>query len=126
MEPMQTTTLAPEIVEAVATVPNADERNWALFAHLGTLVLWLVAPIIVLLTKAKESAFVRQQALESLNFQITLLIACLVAVALSFVGIGFFLFPVIGIGALVLVLLGSVRSYQGVAFRYPLTIRLVR
>ena len=59
MEPTSTTTPGAQIVEAVAPVPTADERNWALFAHLGTLVLWVIAPIVVLFTKGKESAFVR-------------------------------------------------------------------
>jgi uncharacterized Tic20 family protein len=116
----------PQIVEATKPVPSSEERTWALFAHLGTLVLWVIAPIVALLTKGKESAFVRQQALESLNFQITLVIAFCIATALAFVGIGLFLYPVISVAGLVLILLASLRSYQGVAFRYPLTIRLFR
>jgi len=126
MEPTSTTTPSVQIVEAVAPVPTADERNWALFAHLGTLVLWVIAPIVVLFTKGKESAFVRQQALESINFQITVCFAFLIATALAFIAIGFFLYPVIGIGALVLICLASVRAYQGVPYRYPLTLRLIR
>lgn len=125
MEPTPTIP-GPQILEATRPIPCPEERTWALFAHLGTLVLWVIAPIVALLTKGKESAFVRQQALESLNFQITLVIAFCIATGLAIVGIGLFFYPVILLAGLVLVLLASVRSYQGVAFRYPLTFRLFR
>lgn len=116
----------PQIVEATKAAPSPEERNWALFAHLGTLVLWVIAPIVALLTKGKESAYVRQQALESLNFQITWVIGFCIATALFFVGIGLFFYPVLLVAGWVLILLASVRAYQGVAYRYPLTLRLVR
>ncbi len=125
MEPTPTIP-GPQIAEATRPIPSSEERTWALFGHLGTLVLWVIAPIVALLTKGKESAFVRQQALESLNFQITLAIALCIATALVFVGIGLFLYPVIFVAAWVLIFLASLRSYQGVAFRYPLTLRLFR
>ncbi len=121
---LQNATAPPgEIIEVVPVRPSEAERTWALAAHLGTLVLWIIAPLIALLTKGQDSAFVRAQAVESLNFQLTTLLALLASAALSMVGIGLLLLPTVVIGALLMVLWASVRAYQGRAFRYPMNIR---
>src|SRR5258707_15712982 len=61
--PPNTTAPPGQIIDVGPSRPNADERNWALAAHLGTLALWIIAPMSVLLTKGQESAFVRAQAI---------------------------------------------------------------
>jgi uncharacterized Tic20 family protein len=124
METSRTTLPTPQIVGATS-VPTAEERTWALGAHLGTIVIYFLAPLIVMLTKGKESGFVRAHAVESLNFQLTLIIALCVAAALSIVGIGLVLMPLIAIAALVLIVIASIRAYQGEKFRYPVNIRFI-
>ncbi len=114
-----------QIIEVAQVRPNAEERNWASAAHLGTLVLWVIAPIVVLLTKGQESAFVRAQAIESLNFQLTILLASLGCAALSMFEVGFLLFPAVAIGSLVLIVRATVRTYHGDPFRYPVNLRLI-
>ena len=59
-------------------MPTSEEKNWAIAAHVGVFVaawfaLGFLAPLLVMLVKGKDSAFVRRHAVESLNFQITLL-----------------------------------------------------
>jgi hypothetical protein len=122
-------------------VPTSEERNWALAAHIGSLVaawfaMGFLAPLIVLLVKGKESPFVRRHAVESLNFQLSLLIylvvGSIVSVVLFFLTFGLFLIILVpaavllGIGALVVIILASVKASQGEDYRYPLTIRIVR
>ena len=113
------------IIEVGATRPNAEERNWASAAHLGTLVLWVIAPIVVLLTKGQESAFVRAQAIESLNFQLTVLLVSLGSAALTMLEVGFLLLPAVAAGALVMIVWATVRTYRGDPFRYPVNLRLI-
>ena len=65
---------------------TADERTWGGAAHWSALIGAFVAmaflgPLIVLLAKGNTSPYVRQQAVESLNFQIT----CLIFGVVSFV-----------------------------------------
>jgi uncharacterized protein len=110
--------------------PSSEERTWALVAHVGTFVAAWVAmgflcPLVVLLVKGNESAFVRRNAVESLNFQISLLIYFAVGIVLAFVLIGFLLLPVIGVFALVTVILATVKASNGEDYRYPLCIRFV-
>ena len=59
--------------------PTQDELTWGSAAHWSALVAAFVAlaflgPLIVMLTKGNESAYVRRQAVESLNFQLSILI----------------------------------------------------
>jgi uncharacterized Tic20 family protein len=107
-----------------------DERTWGGAAHWSALVSAFVAlaflgPLLVLLIKGNESHYIRAQAVESLNFQITMLIAGLVAFVSLFVLVGFLLLPLVGIWWLVFTILGSVKSANGELYRYPMTIRMV-
>ena len=70
----------------------AQERNWAMAAHLSALVAiaglpfgHVLGPLIVYLVKGHESEFVGEHARASLNYQITIsilgIVAAIVAVA---------------------------------------------
>jgi uncharacterized Tic20 family protein len=109
---------------------TSEERNWAVAAHVGVFVAWLfalaiLAPLLVLLVKGKESPFVRSHAVESLNFQITSLIVGVVGVVLSFVIVGFFLLAGWFLFYVVVVIVATVAASNGREYRYPLTLRLV-
>lgn len=111
-------------------VPSQEERNWALAAHLGTFVaawfaMGFLAPLIIMLMKGNDSAFVRRHAVESLNFQISLLIYLVISFVLAFVLIGFLLMAVVGVFALVVIILATVKAANGEEYRYPLCIRMV-
>ena len=109
---------------------SAEERNWAMAAHIGSLVtawfaLGLIAPLLVLLIKGGRSPYIRCHAVESLNFQINALIYIVVCLVLMFILIGFVLIVVYGIFYLVCVITATVRASNGAEYRYPLTARLV-
>lgn len=113
-----------------ALVPTSEEKNWALAAHVGVFVAaWVamgfLAPLIVMLVKGKDSAYVRRHAVESLNFQISLLIYLAVSFVLAFVLIGFLLMAAVAIFALVVIILATIKAANGEDYRYPLCIRLV-
>jgi uncharacterized protein len=106
-----------------------EERNWAIAAHLGSIItagfaLGLVAPLVVLLVRG-SSPFVRRHAVESLNFQINAFVHSVVLIVLAFLLVGLPLLIAYGILYLVCVVRGSVRASHGRDFRYPLTVRLV-
>ena len=124
-----------------AGLSPSDERTWGMLSHLGALVVTLVSglgvlvPLVVLLTKGTQSPFVRRHALESLNFQITVLLmgvlGGIVAVvgAVVTLGLGLVVIVPVVLAYLVFVLvvqvLASVRANNGEDYRYPLTLRLV-
>jgi uncharacterized Tic20 family protein len=102
-----------------------------MLAHLLSIVaayvaLGFVAPLIVLLVFGPRSAFVRANAVESLNFNLSWLLYAVVAVILIVVGIGILILIALGLAYLVLIVVASFRANNGEFFRYPLTIRFIR
>ncbi len=112
--------------EAPAGSPSKDEKTWAMLAHLGAILFYFVAPLVVMLVQKDKLPFAEQQAKESLNFQITVAIAWVAAGALSAIGIGFLLFPVIGIGNLVFCIMAGMKANEGIAYEYPVALRLIK
>ena len=121
--------LAPSPVErpVVGTArpfPSSEERVWAMLSHWLALVTWIVGPGIIAVTKGRQSAFVRAQAIEALNFQLTwtlVLLAMPVIVVLT-LGIGAVLFGVVPI----LIIIGGFVALAGTTMRYPLCLRLIK
>ncbi len=107
-----------------------DERTWGGAAHWSALVgavrgAGLPGPLLVLLLKGSTSPYVRRQAVESLNFQLSMFIYGAISFVLVFVLVGFVLLAVVGVLWLVFTIIGSVRPADGEEYRYPLTIRMV-
>ena len=49
----------------------SDSRRWAALSHFGPLMLWFVGPLVIRLTVGTRDDFVRRNATEALNAQIT-------------------------------------------------------
>ncbi|HEX9780225.1 MAG TPA: DUF4870 domain-containing protein [bacterium] len=115
-----------------ASEPNQQARTWGLFCHLSALAGFLIplgnilGPLIVWLVKRQELPFVNDQGKEALNFQITVTLAMLGCLALTLVVIGVLLLPVVGILALVLTVVAAVKANGGLAYRYPVNLRLIK
>ena len=108
-----------------------DEKNWAMLCHLGGLVHFLpfgqiIVPMIIWMVKKEELPFVDDQGKEALNFQISMLIYYLICIPLIFIVIGIFLLAMLGLVNLILVILAAVKAQQGEAFRYPLSLNLIK
>lgn len=113
-------------------VPNKDERLWGMLCHLlafsGYIIPFgnVLAPLIIWMIKKDEMPFVNDQGKESLNFQLTMLIAVIVSAILIFVVIGFLLLGVLVIYQIVVVIMASIKANEGVRYRYPYTIRFIK
>ena len=113
-----------------------DSRNFALAAHLSALLsLFIgfpfVGPLVVYLVK-KDDPFVRRQAAEALNFNLSIMLyAAVLAIAgllllIVLVGILVWLLLIpLGIFWIVMVCIAASKAGQGADYRYPLTIRFV-
>ena len=124
---------------AMSGIP-AEERQWAMFAHLSAILTGLLTsgvgcflgPLIIWLVKKDTMPFVNDQAKEALNFNITLAIAFVVLIVVTMItfGIAIFLtFPlgvIIGLAGLVLQIMAGIKANEGVSYRYPFTLRLVK
>ncbi|HKE93070.1 MAG TPA: DUF4870 domain-containing protein [Povalibacter sp.] len=113
--------------------PGAEERNWAVFCHLAALLgtmAWgfgsILGPLIVWLIKKDSMPFVDDQGKESLNFQITVFLAGLVGLALVWLFIGIPLLIALAIADLVFIIIAAIKASEGVAYRYPINLRLIK
>ncbi|WP_447940213.1 DUF4870 domain-containing protein [Pseudoxanthomonas mexicana] len=112
--------------------PSAEEKQWALFAHLSSLVGVIIpfgsvlGPLVIWLIKKDTLPFVDDQGKEALNFNITVAIAFVISAILMLVVIGLFLMILVGIAWLVLTIMATIKASNGEAYRYPFTLRLIK
>src|SRR6476469_8907749 len=90
----------PAVDPQAGEMMDRNERMWGMFCHLAALAGYIgipfgnvIGPLVIWLIKKEDYPFVDDQGKESLNFQITILIAAFVAFLSAFVAIGFVLFP---------------------------------
>jgi len=113
---------------------SQNEKLWATICHLAGFALLIVylpfsniiAPLIVWLIKKDTSEFVRDQGREALNFQITMTICLLVAVALAFILIGIPLLVALLIFDIVMRIKAADRVSRSERYRYPFTFRFIK
>lgn len=102
-----------------------EEKLWAIAAHLGPLVLWVIAPLVVWLVFRDRSRFIDQHAKEALNMQISYTIYFVVSTISIILLVGIILLPVVGVAWLVLMIVATVKAANYEEYRYPLILRLV-
>ncbi len=120
--------------------PDKNQRMWVMLCHLSALAGLVVpvggnviGPLIVWLVKKDEIPMVDDQGKEALNFQISLTIYLFVLSAISgiltIIVIGFVLLIAVLIAVplfgLVMAIIASLEANRGIAYRYPLCIRLI-
>jgi hypothetical protein len=124
---------------------TSNDQLWAIFAHLGILVVGFFAPLIIMFMYAEKSKFVHRHAKESLNHQIAMIlytflwlfIAVLVGLAVGGVsqsaaaggitGYVMFLFGALALGIknMIVVILATLAASKYQHYRYPMSIRLI-
>ena len=134
---------------------STSERQWAAMAHVGALVLALLTSWfagfagmlgagLVYLVKRDDSAFVAGHAREALNFNLSMFIYAVVAIAIG-IALGAFtgltrglvllrtapaalllllVMAVVAVAWLVCSIIAAVKAWNGEPYRYPFTLRL--
>ncbi len=111
---------------------SKDAKTFGMLCHLSALAGYIIpfgniiGPLIFWQMKKNEFPFVDDQGKEALNFQITVMIAIIACIPLMFIIIGIPLMFVVGIGALILMIMAGLKANDGVAYRYPFTLRLIK
>jgi uncharacterized Tic20 family protein len=112
------------------TVPSQEGsgRTVAILAHLSGIFMGWLVPLVLFLVKKSEpgQSFAANNAREALNFQLTVFIAYVVCFVLSLVLIGIFLLWIVILGNLILCIIAAVKASNGVSYRYPLCLRLIK
>ena len=117
----------PETTDSSQTQEvSQNAKNMAVLCHLLGFFTCFIGPLVLWLIKKDDDPFIDQQGKEALNFQITVTIASIVAGFLTIICIGAILLPVIGIADLIFVIMACVKAGKGEAYRYPVSLRLIK
>jgi uncharacterized protein len=116
----------------VAGVPTQDERTWGMLAHLTAFSGFLIplgsviAPLIIWLIKRDQSEFVADQGKEALNFNISVVLAGVVCGILVWIFIGILLGVALFFYWLAMTIVAGIKANEGLRYRYPFTLRLIK
>lgn len=112
---------------------SKDARTWGMLCHLIALVGMLgngigfvLGPLVLWLVKKNDDPFIDEQGKEAVNFQLTMFLACLVALPLCLVLIGFLFIAAIAVFAIVFPIIAGIKANDGVHYRYPVSIRFIK
>jgi len=105
---------------------SQSAKNMAVLCHLLGFFTCFIGPLVIWLIKKDDDPFIDQQGKEALNFQITVTIAYVVGGVLSVICIGLLILAAVGILDIIFVIMACVASSKGEAYRYPVSIRLIK
>jgi hypothetical protein len=111
----------------------SEERTMGMLAHAIPLVamvvsagtLGFIASLVLYFIYKDRGPFVRENAVNSLNLQITTGIVLLISIPLMLILVGFLTFLAALVVAFVLHLIGAIKANRGEWWRPPMTLRLV-
>lgn len=122
---------------SIGPIPaSRAERQWGTACHLSALLvltgiplLNIIGPLVVWLLRKDRYAFVDDQGKEALNFQISITLYVMIALALTLTivlaPLTLPLLVVLAVFDIVMTVIATIKANDGVAYRYPLTLRLV-
>jgi hypothetical protein len=121
----------PAAGDYAGPAPDKDAKMWAMLSHISSIVAYFicmpfVGPLVIWLMKKNEMPFVDDQGKEALNFQITLMLVFLILLPTLCIFVGVLLYPIVIIGAIVLTIIAGMKANEGIAYRYPFTLRLIK
>ena len=113
---------------AVPSGASQEDKTLAMLTHLSGIILGFIVPLIIwLINKDKaDKGFLNDQAKEALNFQITLLIVYVVGMVLTVILIGALINLVAWVICIILSIMAALKANEGVAYRYPFALRLIK
>jgi len=115
----------PAAPQSAAPLSESEDRQWASFAHLGG-IIGLLPSLIIWLVFKDRGFFTNTEGKEAVNFQITAIIAEAVSIVLIAFLIGALLWPAVILVRVIFSILGFVKAKDGIAYRYPVSIRLIK
>lgn len=103
----------------------ADEKLWATLIHVGGILFGFLPALIGYLVLKDRGPFIRQHTATALNFQLTMVIAYIAGVILTFLLIGIFVLIAVGIVVIIFSIMAAIAANNGQTYSYPLSIKFV-
>ena len=122
---MTTPPQPPQYAPAPQPMNPSDEKMWATLIHVGAIIVSFWVPLIGYLVLKDRGPFIHQHTAAALNFHLTMLIALIAGVVLSFIGVGILLLAATYILMLIFGILAAIAANNGQYYRYPIAITFV-
>lgn len=113
-------------------VLSESERNWAMLSHLTAFAGFffpfggIIGPLICWLSRKDESAWVDENGKASLNFNLSILLYCILVIPLCFILVGFLLIGMLMTLKVICIIIATIKSSKGEKFKYPMAIPFVQ
>jgi uncharacterized Tic20 family protein len=121
---------------------SSNENYWLAMLHLSGLLVLIIPTVIIWIKKEGKIPNIRGHAIDSINFQISMMIylifaafLCLVPITIAFsptvkipifLAVGILLFTVLGIYLSTIVIINSAKAVNNQPYRYPLSIKFLK
>jgi uncharacterized Tic20 family protein len=102
--------------------PTSEDKQMAMFCHLGNVLGMIVLPLVLWLTQREKSSFIDELGKEAVNFGITLLMGHVIG---GFCTCGLLTFIILPLGIVFGVMSGMAAS-RGEDYAYPICIRFIK
>ena len=113
-------------------LPSKTERTWAMLCHvsifLGMIIPFgnILAPLVIWLIKKDEMSFVKDQGIQVLNFQISMIIYLILSIFLIILLIGIPIVFCLFIINFISTIIGAIQSNDGKFYRYSMSIQFIK
>jgi uncharacterized protein len=126
--------LRPKFGEDLMSEVSQDDKTMGMIAHLSAIVTGFIGPLVIwLINKDKaDKEWLVTESKEALNFNITLAIAYFGLTVLAIVTLGIAglitgpLMLIIWVVSIVLFIVAGLKAKDGISYRYPFAIRLIK
>ena len=114
------------------SMSESEERNWALFSHLGMLAGMFIpfgnilTPLIIWQVNKDKSEYITDHAKEALNFQLTMLIIYIGCALMCIILIGIPMLIIAFLLDIILSIIAAVKASNGEYYDYPFNFRLIK
>lgn len=105
--------------------PSSESKMLGMLAHLLG-IMGFLGPLIIWLIKKDDDPYVDEHGKESLNFQITMMIAFFISGMSTIIFIGCITTPILVIADIILCIMAGMKANEGISYKYPLTIRFIK
>jgi uncharacterized protein len=109
----------------IESSPSANDRVAAMAVHIAG-IFFAFFPSLIVYLAVTNNPWLKNQARNALNFQLTLLIGWIIAGVLMIVLIGHLVALVIEVLSLVLSVVAALRANAGESYTYPFAIELIK
>ena len=103
-----------------APSPTPDDKTMAMLAYILGIFTGFAGPLVLWLLKKDQSKFVAFHALQALLLHAAVTIGYILGVVTSFLLVGFFILPVVGILGLVFSILAGLAANKGDWYDIPI------